>query len=261
MLLPGLLSVTFRQRSCRDIVAFASRAGLAGIEWGGDVHVPSNDPATARTVRRMTEDAGLQVSAYGSYYRAGQSEAAGVPFSQVLETAVALGAPLIRVWAGSVGSSAVGDVNRAAVVADLRRAAERAAEAGVGVATEWHGNTLTDSTESAVRLLREVGHANLGTLWQPRIGDAVDVGVADLRMLGGLLRAVHVFHWWPTVQDRRPLVEGETAWSAYLSEVSQVSDGLFASLEFLPHETEADLRRDASTLKRWLDRENSRAVD
>jgi len=72
---------------------------------------------------------------------------------------------------------------------------------------------------------------------------------------------VHVFHWWPTVQDRRPLVEGESAWGTYLVEVSQVSDGLFASLEFLPAETEADLRRDATTLKRWLDRENCRAVD
>jgi len=261
MLLPGLLSVTFRQRPARDIVALASAAGLAGIEWGGDVHVPPNDPATARAVRKMTEDAGLRISAYGSYYRAGQSEAAGVSFAQVLETAVALGAPLIRVWAGSVGSAVAGESNRAAVVADLRRAAERAAQAGVGVATEWHGDTLTDTTESAIRLFREVGHADLGTFWQPRMGDDIGTGLADLRLLGGHLKAVHVFHWWPTVQDRRPLVEGESAWGTYLVEVSQVSDGLFASLEFLPAETEADLRRDATTLKRWLDRENCRAVD
>ena len=60
----------------------------------------------AREVRGLTEAAGLTVAAYGSYYKAGHSEAAGLPFPQVLDTALALGAPVIRVWAGPAGSAA-----------------------------------------------------------------------------------------------------------------------------------------------------------
>src|SRR5512137_1553394 len=104
MIKPGLLSITFRKHSPADIIALVRQAQLTSIEWGGDVHVPHGDLARAGEVARQTTDAGLQVSAYGSYYRLGQSETAGLPFEKVLETAVALGAPTIRVWAGTVGS-------------------------------------------------------------------------------------------------------------------------------------------------------------
>src|SRR6476469_730727 len=106
MLRPGLFSVTFRQLSPPEIIALVGRAGLRGIEWGGDVHVPHGDVARAREVRDRTADAGLEVAAYGSYYRVAKSEADELPFERVLNTAQALGAPLIRVWAGKQGSAA-----------------------------------------------------------------------------------------------------------------------------------------------------------
>jgi 3-dehydroshikimate dehydratase len=86
MLIPGLVSVTFRQLAPREIVQLAAAAGLRGIEWGGDI------PA-ARAVRQLTQDAEIRVLAYGSYFRFQP----GVAFEPVLETAVALGAPLIRI--------------------------------------------------------------------------------------------------------------------------------------------------------------------
>jgi hypothetical protein len=52
-------------------------------------------------VRQQTLEAGLQIAAYGSYYRLGTGQ---LPFQSVLETAISLGAPTIRVWAGTVGS-------------------------------------------------------------------------------------------------------------------------------------------------------------
>lgn len=248
---PGLLSVTFRPRSPREIVTWAREAGLAGIEWGGDVHVPPGDGAVAREVRALTADAGLAVSALGSYYRAGPAGKAGPRFAAVLETALGLGAPCIRVWAGVVGSAETDARLRNDIVDDLRTIARQAADAGVRVATEWHAGTLTDTTASALALLREVDHPNLGTFWQPRIGDPVEQGVADIRAIGPLLEAVHVFHW-RTVHDRRPLAEGEALWRAYLAEIRACAPRVrFASLEFLPSETLEDLRRDAATLVRW----------
>lgn len=250
-MLPGLLSVTFRSRSPQEIVAWASQARLAAIEWGGDIHAPPGETARAREVRRLTEEAGLTVSALGSYYRAGPAANAGPPFAAVLETALELGAPCIRVWAGTAGSGETDARRRAEIAADLRAIAQQAAVAGVRVAMEWHAGTLTDTTASTLALLREVDHPNLGTFWQPRIGDSVEQGLADIRAIAPWLGAVHVFHW-RTVQDRRPLAEGEAPWGAYLAEIrAQAPAVRFASLEFLPQETLEDLHRDAATLARW----------
>src|SRR5690554_2417803 len=105
MLHGGLVSITFRQLSPREIVSLVKKSGLEGIEWGGDVHVPHGNLSVARDVAIMTEEEGLSVAAYGSYYRVGCEGQDDVPnFEEVLETALELKAPLIRVWAGNKGS-------------------------------------------------------------------------------------------------------------------------------------------------------------
>ncbi len=102
MIRPGLVSVTFRKLTPREIVTAAVQAKLQGIEWGGDVHVPHGKIDVAREVAAMTRDAGLAISSYGSYYRLGDEAKDLLP--RVIETAIALGAPVVRVWAGRVGS-------------------------------------------------------------------------------------------------------------------------------------------------------------
>src|SRR2546421_12786695 len=69
VIVPGLVSVTFRQLAPAAVVDLAVRAGLCGIEWGADVHVP--DVPAARRVASLTGDAGLVVACYGSYPRPG----------------------------------------------------------------------------------------------------------------------------------------------------------------------------------------------
>ena len=103
MISSGLVSITFRKLSPREIVDLVAKAQLDAIEWGGDVHVPHGDLSAAKDVHKMTNDAGLSLSSYGSYYRVGHDEP--VPFGEVLETAVELKAPTIRVWAGKKGSN------------------------------------------------------------------------------------------------------------------------------------------------------------
>ena len=77
MIYSGLVSVTFRALSPAEIVELVARAGLEGIEWGGDVHAPHGDVARARDVYRRTVDAGLAIPSYGSYYRPGKPAALG----------------------------------------------------------------------------------------------------------------------------------------------------------------------------------------
>lgn len=180
MLTPGLCSITYRQLDADGVLDLAARAGLAAVEWGADVHVPAGDLATARSVAARTAGAGLTVASYGSYFRAGVHDG----FADVLATAVALGAPRIRVWAGDRGSAGA---DRVPVVTALADAVRRAADAGVEVGTESHGGTLTDTTASTLLLLEEVddlvGAPALTTYWQPTVDAPDDDALTELAVL------------------------------------------------------------------------------
>jgi 3-dehydroshikimate dehydratase len=234
-LVPGLVSVTFRQLTVREIIALVTRAGLRAVEWGGDVHVPG--PAAARETAARCADAGVEVAAYGSYYRAG----AGEPFEDVLTTALALGAPRIRVWAGRLGSAEEPD--RRAVVDDLARVAALAAGEEVTICLEYHANTLTDTLESTVDLLDEVPAVR--PYWQPPIGVSPADALTAVRKLHPV--TAHVFTWADT-GARLPLSHGEALWLPVLSTM----DRGYALLEFVRDDAPEAFREDAETLLRWL---------
>ena len=96
---PGLCSVTLRAETVDAVARLAAECELGGIEWGGDVHVPPGNLAAAARARTASVAADLVVASYGSYVFA-----ASVPdrdeMNATLDTALALGAPNVRVWAG-----------------------------------------------------------------------------------------------------------------------------------------------------------------
>jgi len=254
MIYPGLVSVTFRKLTPVEVIGLVRKAGLVGIEWGGDLHVPHGDLARAHEVGALTRDAGLKVAAYGSYYRAGFSEENGLSFSSVLDSAVALGAPTIRVWPGMKGTHDTDGDGRLEVVADLKRIAEMAAKVGVSITLEFHGGTLTDTNISAAQLLDEVDHSNLHMGWQPHNGEETPDCLAGLRSVLPKLGNLHVFHWWPTSGQRHPLADGEARWAEFLRKVRTLPGDRYALLEFVPGDTQEAFLRDAETLKGWLNR-------
>ncbi|MBI3948285.1 MAG: sugar phosphate isomerase/epimerase [Armatimonadetes bacterium] len=245
MLHSGLVSITFRKLPPGEIVDLVKRAGLEGIEWGGDIHVPHGQSSAASEVRRMTEDAGLRVAAFGSYYRVGHEEPA--PFEAVLETAAALGAPTIRVWAGKLGSEKADAAYREQVTRESRRIADLAAQAGVVVATEYHGGTLTDTAESAVSLLQAVGHDNLKTYWQPPTRMTPEDALETLRAVLPWLNNIHAF-WW-VAGERRPLAEGAATWQRYLREARRAPGERYVMLEFVRDDSPEAFLRDAEALR------------
>lgn len=251
MIRPGVCSVTFRQLPPRQIVELSGRAGLAGIEWGGDVHVPHGDLERAAEVRRATEDAGLEVAAYGSYYRAGVAD--GPSFESVLETALVLGAPGVRVWAGNRGSAEADSAGRRAVVEDSRRIADLAALHGLWVAYEFHGGTLTDGNDAAAALLRDGAHKNLRGYWQVMPGEDLDYRHRGLEGLLPWLANLHVFQWGkePGGLVRLPLAAGEAEWGRYLSLAASTGREHYALLEFVRGDDPARFLEDARALAAW----------
>lgn len=250
MLLPGLVSVSFRQLGVREIVELCQACGLRGLEWGGDVHVPPGEAAVAREVGTMTREAGLEVVAYGSYYRLGGMPEERANFSAVLETAQLLGAPTIRVWAGRVGSAAVDEDGWQAILEDWQRTAGLAAEEGLTVSLEYHANTLTDDRRAVARLLENAPAAGR-FLWQPSNHFSLDDRLAALREVLPKLQHVHCYFWREN-GERRPLAEGWTEWKPYFAEMPVEKQILPVLLEFVKDNRPEQLREDAAVLREWI---------
>jgi hypothetical protein len=244
---PGVCSVTFRDLDVDEIISLAVSAGLESIEWGGDVHVPPGDLEIAKSVGERTRAAGLDVASLGSYYRC---DDAG-DFPSVLSSAAALGAPRIRVWAGEKGSADASAHDRERVTSRLDHAALHAAEYGIDLALEFHGDTLTDTAPSALELLSTITATNVSCYWQPSVGADDDHALAELSQLAPWVSTVHVFSWWPTI-ERQPLAAREALWTRALSFAETLPGVTDALLEFVPDDDPAVLAREAATLKSWL---------
>ena len=243
----GLVSISFRKFSPEKIAQLCAKAGLDGIEWGGDVHAPHGDLKTAATVRKITADAGLHVAAYGSYYRAGVSEQAGLAFEDVLASAVELKTPTIRVWAGGQGSAEAGEAGRLNVIGDLRRIDGMARKAGISVSLEFHGGTLTDTNASAIRLMDELSGTNVCFYWQPPVNQPFEYCRAGLSAMLPRLTNIHAFHWINT--ERRPLAEGIPNWKKYLETAAADGKDHYVMLEFILEDSETQFYADAAILK------------
>ena len=239
----GLVSVTYRKLSPAEIVARAVEAGLSCIEWGSDIHVPQTDPANARLVGEMTREAGLTVSSYGSYYRLGT----GQDFIPYLEAACVLGAPVIRIWAGTRGSEQTDDATRAAWAAEAKTVCRMAAERGITVAFEYHHGTLTDTADSAVALVKAIDEPNCRLYWQPEFAKSQELLLADLDKVAPWVDLCHVFTWNPD-HSRRPLIDGTEVWREYLTRIPDWSEKPLL-LEFVPGDAPDLLAREAEALR------------
>lgn len=250
MIKAGVVSVSFRKLSPREIINLAKRAGLQGIEWGGDIHVPHGDLKCAREVSAMTKDSGLDVASYGSYYYAGCESKGSFTFEQVLETALMLHAPGIRIWAGDKSSAETDPIFRYKVVEDTRRIADIAQKASIKISFEYHSGTLTDSVESTIKLMEAIDHPNVNTYWQPPIGFDVERNTADLTKVLPWITNLHVYYW--KEYKRLPLEEGLSSWRMYMDIIKKLKKNRYCMIEFVMDDNLGQFMKDAEVLKKQL---------
>ena len=249
MIHSGLVSVTFSKLSPEEVVSLVVKAGLEGIEWGGNIHVPRGDYGRARKVRQMTAKAKLKVAAYGSYYRVGHEK--NGEFAKVLKSASELGAPVVRVWCGDKESKDADEEYVRHIVSESRRIGDMAGEKGIVVAYEFHNGTLTDNATSARMILQSVNSENIRTYWQPPLGGSVEYCLEGLDNILPWLLNMHVFHWGEG-NERLCLADGRSAWERYLAKVRSTGQNHFAMLEFVKDDEPQNFLQDALTLKEWL---------
>ena len=247
MIQKGLVSVTFRNLSPEEVIAVAKKAEFSAIEWGGDVHVPAGDIEKAKEVRKLTESAGLSVSSYGSYFRAGDNENAKEAFAPILQTAVALGAPVIRIWAGSKWSWKADEAYKKKVVSDTQIACDIAKEYGIDIAYEYHGWSMTDNRFSALDTVNNVDRENMYLYWQPNFTLSEEENVLALRAVLSYLKHVHCFYW-DADEAKFPLEEGRGIWTRFAEVLKADEKDRAVMLEFVKDGKEEQCIEDAKVL-------------
>ena len=191
-------------------------------------------------------------------------------FSSVLDTAAALGAPTIRVWAGNCDYGQTNEAQIGKIVADTIRIADMAAEAGLTVTFEFHGGTLTDNNDNAIKFASMTGHPAVLFSWQPPHGGDLDSCLAGLNGLLPRLNTIHVYHWTigsyekntynETVRPlkhpedffRHPLADGVERWREYFQVANTTGREHFALLEFVKDNSPEQVIQDSAILKELL---------
>lgn len=243
---PGVASVTFRGLGVEEVARLAAQAELPAVEWGADVHAPPGGDVSP--VLRACAEHGAAVASYGSYLVAGGGIEQSPETVAVVATAVALGAPRIRVWAGRVGSVEVTAEQRRRIVRDLQHVADLAGAAGVDIGLEYHGSSLTDEPTQTLRLLDDVARQNVWTYWQPPVGLDDAAALRDLQQVVGRVSTVHVFAWSADL-TRHPLSSRSGLWAPVLEELGGTGRSHDVLLEFVEDADGNAFGRDARVLR------------
>ncbi len=260
MIKTGICSLTLGTLSVEEIIDIVKQAGLDAIEWWGKDHVPHGDIKMAKLARKLTSDAGLEVSSYGSYYHAGVSEEEGLSFQNVLDTAVALGAPTIRIWAGNKDYADATPEFIKQIINDTIRISDMAADKDISITFEYHGGTLTDRNDTAIKFASQVPHPNVFFSWQSPHGYPVEHCLKGLEDILDRLSTIHVYHW--TVDktsgsikyDRHPLACGSDRWKKYVNLIKTTGRDHYMLLEFVKNDSPEQVIIDAKILKELVNK-------
>ncbi len=241
----GLVSISFRKLSPEEIIKAVSSSGLKYIEWGSDVHVPAGDSETAEKVARLMLENGLETSSYGSYYRLGDED-----FSPYIATAKTLGAPIIRVWAGTKPSAEADTDYRKSCVMKAKEISDMAAAEGLKIAFEYHPGTLTDERKSALDFVRSIEKSNCGIYWQPNFALSHSENLLALRDVLPYVDIIHTFSWLPD-HTRLKLSERADMWADFIG-IAKEKQGIKYLLEFVKDDNPELLASEAKTLGELL---------
>ena len=263
----GVCSISFRKYSIQEIIDAAAAAGLDGVEWGSDVHVPAGDTATAMAVRAATEAAGLQCLSYGGYYRLGENDPAA--FDGLLACAEVLGVRDVRIWGGGKDSAELTEAEWEALAQEARACAAKAQEKGLVLSLECHNWSLTDHWQGAERFLSMVDSPALRMYWQPNQRRSEIYDLEAVRRLAGVTTNVHVFSWKYNTEfpknsenDKLPLAAHNAEWEkrlTVLQEKLRADEDHAFILEFMPDDRIETLAEEAAVLHNWLIRRGLRA--
>lgn len=237
----GLVSISFRKNTQREILEMMKRADLKYIEWGSDVHAPHKRLDMLRELAEMQRMYGVSCSSYGTYFCLGETPVEDL--ADYIKAAKTLGTDILRLWAGRRcgGELSLPEIEK--FMDSCWRCADIAEREGVKLCVECHKNSFTERLEDALMLMDNVGSDKFRMYWQPFRARSVEENLAYLKKVEPYVEHIHVFNW--DAYNRYPLADGIEAWKKYVAALSRPRTLL---LEFMPDDLLSALPREAEAL-------------
>ncbi len=241
----GMVSVTFKGKSIKEVFEYAKAAGIEGIEWGICAnHMELLHSDKAKEIKGFSEQYGISVFSLGSYcYMECLEEAL-----EAVETARMIEAPIIRVWAGRMGSLECNKEAYDNIVENTKAMALKAREYGIKIGFEYHSYTLTDTVESAVKLVQDIHMDNVGLYWQPNGSLSIQENLQEFQTVMPYLTGILHIHNYTAEKGYRLLCEIEENIKAYYEDIKDRPYRLL--IEFVKDGSPESLIADAECLKR-----------
>lgn len=239
-------TVTFRKLSRDAIAKLAFDCGVNDIEWGGDIHLPMGDTDAINKVNELNKKYSLHSLSYGSYYRVGDGDTA--MFRDIVNTASAIGAKVIRVWLGKASGEKTDKDQFNKMVAEVRILADIAMERHLKIAFEFHNGTYNDSGDNTIKFLSAVNKVNVGTYWQPLCNKSDE---QNLKKILPYLLGIHVFNW-DRFSNRHSLRLGIKKWKRFIEIAKESSAEIPYIIEFVKGDKVKQFEKDIDTLKKLL---------
>lgn len=239
-------TVTFRDKTRKEICEIAKKNNIKYLEWGSDVHLPFDDEKALNEVLNLQKEYDLKAISYGTYYRLGSNDIES--FKKIVDTANKIGAKIIRIWAGDKSSDKTDENELKKYANETKLLCDIAKEKDLTVAFEFHHNTFNDSGKSSNKLLNAVLLDNLKTYWQPF---STKEDIENLNATLKNLVCVHVFNWNKN-GVRFSLSLGKRKWKKYLDVIKSNNLEPFYIFEFVKKDSEKQFEKDVKAFRKIL---------
>lgn len=239
----GLVSISFREHSAKEILEAMQKAGLSVIEWGSDIHAPKDDIKKLREIVKMQKEYGIECCSYGTYFNLGVDDTKEL--EDYIKAAKILGTDILRLWCGDKGSAEYSKSEAEFLFEECKKAANIAQKHNVRLCLECHNWTYTDTKESALSLIKAVNSKHFLMYWQPNQFRTVEENINYATALSPYTEHLHVFNW--EEKQKFPLCLGIDTWKEYLKCFKKDKTLL---LEFMPDGEITSLETESAALKR-----------
>ena len=243
----GVTSLTFKQFTPEQIVEAVKNSSADGIEWGeNENHIPLGDLLRAGEIGELTRSKGLEVFSFGSYYTLGEPIE---NFEITLQTALALGAPIIRIWAGKQSPSLISQQEFDNYIVQAKFMGDIAKKSNVQLCFEYHKGTLTETAVSAKKLVTAIDHSDIGLYWQPNFDYDFDENLAGLKsIIGFVTKNIHI-HNYNEDAGYKNLCEVKSEIVSYLNMICQQNKDFNIIIEFVKGASVENFLKDLQILK------------
>ena len=241
----GLVSISFRGHTPKQILSAMKEAGLSFIEWGSDVHAPKDDIQKLNEIAVLQNKYGIACSSYGTYFRLGQTHTEEL--EGYIKAAKILGTDILRLWCGDKDSQEYSAHERDYLFSECIKAAEIAQKNGVKLCMECHNGTFTNTEDSALELMHTVNSYSFRMYWQPNQFRTEEENLRYAETLADYTEHIHVFNW--DGDKRSPLKDGIDIWKKYLKIFGKEKTLL---LEFMPDDNILSLPSEAEALRKII---------